>query len=381
MNPRPAVLWAGVQAGLFALLAGGLVYFSYLVLRIHHDFLPDAAARADFGNLWRAGLLARHGRLGQLYAPPLFEPWDQAAPGAPPGDWIYPPEILPLGVLLSLLAVPAAFIGWSLCSLAAMGLLLRGAGLPWAVIALTLASPAEYRCLSYGQLGGLLGCLAFRGLLAAAGRPALAGVMIGLLSLKPPAGGLVLAAWLAGRNGRAIVWAAFTALLLGLVPLAWFGPDCWGWFVARSLPMARQYVQGPFPQSFQLGGVSVFWMFRGFGCGIAAAYAGQAAAALGAFAAVFGAWRRPGADRLACAALTVVLMLFVTPYAFTADMVGFELALAVLAWRRGWKLTLLDGVLWLWPGYSPLVTAVTGLALTPLLVALAAVMAWRQARA
>jgi hypothetical protein len=373
-------LWNALQLAVFAVLAAGLIYFSLLVRRAHGEFSFSASPQGDFGNLWRAGLLARGGHLANLYAPPLFQTWNPAQPGTPPGDWLYPPEILPLGALVSLLPFPAGFLVWDAGSVGLILLLLRRAGLPWAVGVLTIFSPAEYRCLAYGQVGGLLAGLAFCGVLLAAARPALAGLMIGVLTIKPPAGALVLAAWVARGNWRAILAAGGCAALLALVPLVWLGPDCWVWFVQKSLPMAREYVRAPFPQTYQLGGVSVFWMVRGLGGGVVAAGAAQAAAGLAACAAVYRAWRRL-ANRFALAALTVILMLFLTPYAFTADMVGFELALAVLAWQRGWKFFLLDGVLWLWPGYSPVVTAVAGFSPTPIIVAIAAIMAWRQARA
>ena len=71
----------------------------------------------------------------------------------------------------------------------------------------------------------------------------------------------------------------------------------------------------------------------------------------------------------------MLLALFVAPYGFSADMVGYGVALAVLAQKRGWRVSLLDGLFWLWPGYAPLVTQVTGVLLTPLVVALAVLRA------
>ena len=76
-------------------------------------------------------------------------------------------------------------------------------------------------------------------------------------------------------------------------------------------------------------------------------------------------------------ALTLLLSLFLTPYGFSSDLVGYSLALALLAEVRGWRVSLLDGILWLWPGFIILGAAVTGVELTPLFVAAASILAWR----
>jgi hypothetical protein len=61
-------------------------------------------------------------------------------------------------------------------------------------------------------------------------------------------------------------------------------------------------------------------------------------------------------------------------------MVGYSIAVVVLAWDRDWKVSILDGLLWLWPGYIVLVTSLSGVLLTPLALALASAVAWRQLR-
>lgn len=88
----------------------------------------------------------------------------------------------------------------------------------------------------------------------------------------------------------------------------------------------------------------------------------------------------PGADPRAAVALTLLLSLYVTPYGFSSDMVGYTLALALLAARNGWRVSLADGLLWLWPGFIVLFTMFTGVLLTPLVVGVAAPRAWRAAR-
>ena len=83
-------------------------------------------------------------------------------------------------------------------------------------------------------------------------------------------------------------------------------------------------------------------------------------------------------DVYAAASLSLILTLFLTPYGYSSDLVGYTLALAVLAQRRGWRVDLVDGLLWLWPGYMLIVTALSGVLLTPLVLAFAAYRAWGQ---
>jgi hypothetical protein len=90
--------------------------------------------------------------------------------------------------------------------------------------------------------------------------------------------------------------------------------------------------------------------------------------------AVWRLWQRPEIDRLDRMALTVFLSLLVTPYGYAHDMVGYSIALAALAHRRGWRINILDALLWLWPTFSGVVDP--GIVLTPGVIALAAARTW-----
>jgi hypothetical protein len=122
-------------------------------------------------------------------------------------------------------------------------------------------------------------------------------------------------------------------------------------------------------------------MMRSFGCNLAVSYTVQIAAALLAMTAVYLLWRRKNTERRALVALTMLLTLFITPYGYSVDLAGYSVALVTLAPARGERLSLLEGVLFLWPGYAPLVVALTGLLVTPFFILAACVLAWRQLRA
>ncbi len=375
--------------------AQGLVFTLLLLLLLlfcgHIEaakFLPRTAPdgvlglpTGDFSNLWSAGKLVRHGHLATLYDVNGFTAWKTAAFGHPAvrNDWIYPPLVLPLGALFSYIPLSLGFVLWSFASLAMMVWLLRQAGLGWGVVALGVFCPAEWLSLIYGQIGGLIGCLGFAGLVLAERRPWLAGVFLGLVTLKPQTGFLLPFAVLAGRYFRTLLAAASCVLVLVALPLLWFGAAPWAAFLHDAPGTVSHLVEAKFGQGYQLTGTSVFWMLRSFGAGVSLAYAVQLVTAALSAAAVYRVWRGAG-DHLTKAALTMFLGLYVAPYGFSVDLVGYSVALVVLVQRRNWRVNLLDGLLWLWPGYAALVTGMTGLLLTPLVVGVAIALAGRQLR-
>ncbi len=355
-----------------------MLYSVFLILLFHIETAhwlrvsaPDGVLglpTGDFSNLWAAGSLSRTRRFAVLYDPAAFQAWKAAAFGHPVlrNDWVYPPLVLPLAAVVSLLPLPLGFVLWSVGTIAGMVALLRRAGLGGAAVSFVLCSPANCLCLIYGQFGGLLGCLVVTSLVLAGRRPILAGVMLGLAALKPQLGLLTPLALCVRGRWRALGAGAATCLVLAALPAGLFGGACWRLYLTSGLAAARHLVVQPFGAGYQLTGTSVFWMFRSCHAGVALAAFAQIAAALAAAVAVIAVWRRDN-DPLVRAALTAILMPLVAPYGFAADMVGYSIGLAVLTARRG-GVTLGDSLLWLAPGYAALAAAITGRELMPLVV-------------
>jgi hypothetical protein len=135
----------------------------------------------------------------------------------------------------------------------------------------------------------------------------------------------------------------------------------------------------PRESGYEKFGISVFWMLRYAGAGIASAYAVQAAVTMLSVVLAWRIWRGPGFNPVERMALTVFCSLLASPYGFTLDMVGYSIALAALARERNWRIDPLDVLFWLWPALCPIVTMRTGILLTPVIVALAIVRTWRRA--
>jgi hypothetical protein len=336
---------------------------------------PCAAPDCDFSAFWPAGLLARTGRLGDVYQPDAFLAWRHQLlfAGAQRLDWFYPPPSLLPVLAISYLPFNIAYVVWTIGFIFGAALLLRWAGLSWPVILLGLVSPAALWTIEMGQFEILTGALLVAGLLMAGRSPMQAGGLLGLLMVKPQAALLVPVAMLASRNRRAIAAGVLVVGALLAATTLLFGFGVWRIFLAYGPAASRFTLTG-----IMLGierGVSVFWMARSLGGGLALSYVLQGGAALVAAVLTWQVWRRPVPvlDRMA---LTVFLSLLATPYGYTDDMVGWSVALAALAERRGWRIGLLDALFWLWPALCPIVTGATGILFTPVIVALAVLRTW-----
>jgi hypothetical protein len=242
-----------------------------------------------------------------------------------------------------------------------------------------MLSPAALWNTELGQIGVIGDSLLVAGILTSLTQPLRAGGLLGLLVCKPQIGILVPFVFAAQRNWKAFLAFALMCLFLSFLVLAIFGWSVWPLYLSAGRLKSAQILNDLFNPHYADGsGVSIFWMLRSLQASLAIAYAGQAVAALIAAALIFSIWRPdylPQIDRMA---LTVFLSLLATPYGYTDDMVGYSIALAALAERRGWRIDILDALFWLWPMLCPVVSVQTGILFTPVIVTLAIIRTWRR---
>ena len=229
-----------------------------------------------------------------------------------------------------------------------------------------------------GQYGVITGALVVAGLLLAPRYPFRAGIMLGLCTLKPQQAAIVPFAWLAARNWRAFVTAVSVTVVLAVMICGWLGIHAWTMFLTQSHLSMQALLEAPLPQPNISNGISVFWMARTLGFGMPEAYTLQGLSAVVAVIMVYRAWRLPKADPLARMAVTVCLSLLIVPYGYTCDMVAYSIAIAVVVANNGWRSRLIDGLLWLWPGYCQIVDPGQGMVLNPAFITITAAMAWQQ---
>lgn len=290
----------------------------------------------DFLNLWQGGRLALSGRVEVLFDPEAWRALLRASHGAalPDSEWSYPPTMLLVGAPLSLLPLHMAYWVFTLGSVAALfAALLSLRAAPVWLCALACLTPLVVQNALFGQNGAFTTALLVGALGLAPRRPLIAGLMAGLLTVKPHLGVLIPFAWLAAGYWRAGFTAAATAGLMALASILAFGPEVWTGFREVTTPLMVAILEAPFPQPYHTQAFTVFVAARALGADLALAYGAQLAAAAVAIAVTFGIWR-PAAplrhgERVV---VTALLALLVTPYGYSYDAIMVTVALLWFSW-------------------------------------------------
>lgn len=248
-----------------------------------------------------------------------------------PGEYtafFYPPGFLPFVWPLGLLPYFPALGLWLAATgaafLAAVRAWFRALGLKGPAVVLIAAFPPVFVTITHGQTAFLVAALLGAGLLLVERRPWLAGVLIGLATIKPQFGLLVPLALLASGQWRTIAAAAVTALGLAAFAAIAFGPQVWSDWLAITRTASTATADGNIGFAKM---VSVFAGLSLLGVPAAAAMAVQGAVSLALAATVIVAsWRRAFTPGLA--ALVLAGAPLATPFVLDYDMVltAFPLA-------------------------------------------------------
>ena len=212
-------------------------------------------------------------------------------------------------------------------------------------------------------------------------RPILAGLLFGMLSIKPQLGILLpLMLALTGR-WRTVLAAATTVLLLVTAASFVFGVDVWTAYINDAMPVQSRVFLREF-ENFMTHMPTAFMNARVAGLPLPAAAGLQIGVSLAVIGAVMWTfWHRRDADLSNALLLTAAFL--VTPYAFNYDMVVFGPMITKLMDRDG--NTPLDYGLMLAVWALPVLTVALGIAAIPLsflpLAGLAARLLWRLQRA
>ena len=319
----------------------------------------------DFIGFWSAARLAVEGRPEAVFDWPLLKAVQHAAVASKPSEffpWSYPPTFLltvaPLGWLPYAAALPAFVLGT-----AALWTALVRRVLPdrraWIVAA---ATPAALITLLIGQNAFLTASLAGFALIWLDRRPVVAGVLIGLLAIKPHLAVLFPLALLVEWRWRTIAAAGATALLFAAASIAVFGWPVVTAFLQNLPVIARATEAGAAPLGKMPSALAFALLL---GAAHWAAWGLQGMVALFAAGAVWWAWQGRGAPFEAKAAALIAASMLATPYLFYYDLLWSTLAIAWLAllgmrtgFRRGEREILLFA--WVAPAMMPPVAMLTG---------------------
>jgi alpha-1,2-mannosyltransferase len=359
-----------------------LVTFEFCIARFNWR-LHGEPSGLDFATFWAASRLTLAGTPLKAYS------WEaiartvlQSSPLAHhPGPWFYPPNFLLLVKPLGLLPFPAAYAVFALVTATVFILLLRkavplsGAWLP------ILAFPGLWLNLAQGQNACLTASLALGALLLLEKRPVLAGICIGMLSIKPHLAVLFPVVLACAGMWTAFFAAAVSAALLTAASVAVFGTAIVPVFL-HGLSAANGLVAAgalPWPQM-----ASPFASLRMLHVGITPAYVAHACAAIIATLAVIWVWRK--SRELAVRAMALVAGTFMlSPYIYNYDAAWLAIPIAlftVQASRRGWlrwEREILC-VAWLYPALGDIAGYSLHAGIGPLLFASLMLVAVRRTR-
>ncbi len=361
--------WAAVL--LFVAYAG--VFLS--TLDFSHELVRDAKKHVlgrDFLNFWMYGRAAFEADPGQYYD--LRTYWAATepitGPGYPQQLWSYPPSVMLLAAPFGLLPYMPALAIWTVIGIAVFILGLRLWTTDSRYIVPLILSPAAI----FGLVSGQFMFLATAAMLAVLrwreSRPVLAGIILGLLTIKPQIGLFFPILLLAARSWRVILAASATALAVAALTALIWGVDVWLAYLGQGIANQTLVLTDPENLSEQWM-ATPFINARSAGLSIGAAGVVQAAASLFAAALVWRTFsRRPPADDLRANAIFLACASFGTPYMMSYDTLPLVVAMVLLmppgnAGRLltllAWGLQLLQfafGVLhWPGPALIPIVIA------------------------
>ncbi|HEX3652033.1 MAG TPA: glycosyltransferase family 87 protein [Rhizomicrobium sp.] len=324
---RALLIFGGVA---FAAMAIGFYWKTHWIEPFPRDATTLVAGR-DFLNFWMYGRAALDGHPARFYDPVLYN--HALAPlvghGYPIQNWSYPPSLLLLAAPFGPLGYIPALLCWTALGLAAFCAAawpqLRNERLLFAV----LVSPAAVFCLMSGQSTFLTtaALLAIFGWLDR--RPVLAGILVGLLTLKPQIALLLPVMLVASGRWRVLLVASATAVLMAAATAALYGPNIWSVYWNVGVPAQNMVLRDTSIFATHLM-PTVFMNAHLAGLGYGLSMALQGLVSICAAATVFWAFRNhPDAEPVKLQALFFACSIAATPYLMGYD--ALPLALAAVA--------------------------------------------------
>jgi hypothetical protein len=285
----------------------------------------------DFLNLWMYGHAVLDADPARFYDLATYnaELAKLLGPGYPGQNWPNPPTALVVMAPFGLLAYFPALIAWFVASFLAFYLAGRREVADARTLVVILVSPAALLCVLSGQ-SSLLTTAALLAIFASLDRrPVVAGVLIGLLTVKPQLGVLFPFALIASGRWRVFLWAAMTAVVLFAISVAVGGPESWHDYIAKALPLQREVLRDPAGTAVPFQS-SIFMSVRGL-VGNRAGEMIQLAFAVAAVAAVAAAFRyRKGGDARQLQALFLAGTASASPYLGSYDLLPLTFASVAL---------------------------------------------------
>jgi alpha-1,2-mannosyltransferase len=293
--------------------------------------------------------------------------------------WSYPPHVMLFIWPFGLMPYLPAYIAWCAVGIA-LYLLACSSAIPRQRMLFLAVAPGIAVCIFFGQNGFYTAALLIGGLLNLDRRPVLAGVLFGILTVKPQLGLLLPVILLLDRRWLTIASTVVTTAVLVALTSMLFGWQVWIEFYQKVVPQQQWLTTHAGDLLFAMVS-SVFFGARLVHLPPSIAWALQGiVAALAVAALVWTYWRRR--DPALSLAFLVTATFLVTPYILNYDMVVFGFVVALLRDRADntmadhWLLL----AVWTLP-VAMMFGAVVWIPLAPIvLIVFAARLVWRLAQ-
>jgi len=332
LNAGRIKLYSGLMLGFFLVIAIGFIGYSNLVNAKGYTIVTD------FTIYWAVSRLALEGQATSAYFLPNLRLALDSIDPAIVGNygWFYPPTFYLLILPFGLMPLIPAYLIFMFSSLAGYVTVIHS--IFWRREALWCLAgfSGVWLTLRFGQNSFLTASLAGAALLfLERRRPILAGIFIGLLSIKPHLAVLFPLALVAIKAWRTFITAAIVACLFMAVAVGAFGVVTLNaWF--HGMDIAREWTEAGV--MLWTGMPTIFSMLRLLNVPVGLSYIVHIIVAAGAAATVWKIWRQCDNWPLRSAALVTSTML-ISPYLYEYDLVWLALPaswLVKLGMEEGW---------------------------------------------
>lgn len=291
------------------------------------------AVGRDFLNTWMGGRAALAGNPGAWFD---FATYNTAlreilGPTFPDHFWSYPPHLLLFTWPFGLVPYLPAYVLWCGLGLALYLWAARAGGVSRKHTLFLAVAPAVAVNVFFGQNGFVTAALLIGGLANLDRRPILAGILFGILTVKPQFGLLIPVLLVMRGYWRVIAAAVATTVVLFAAASLWFGPTIWLEYIDKVMPQ-QQWLMTDGGGLLVPMVASAFVNARLVGLPLDLCWLVQAVVSGAALAIVIWTFRRKRDPELSLALFITATFLF-SPWMLNYDMVVFGFVVALLRQR------------------------------------------------
>ena len=294
----------------------------------------NAVIGRDFLNIWMGGRAALAGGPAAWFDANTYNAAIRALLEPNPLNdyryyWSYPPDIVLFTWPFGLMPFLVAYVAWCVLGLAAFIATSHAGGVERRNLLFIALAPAVMVTVFFGQNGLVTAALLVGALTALNRRPVLAGVLFGILTIKPQLGILLPVMLVLTGRWRTIATAGATVVVLVVVTAALYGVDVWVEY------FRKVGAQQAWLLDHAVGNLvpSALFAARELGLPVSVARTAQAIESAFALGAVVWTFYRQRDEVLSLCLLVTAIFLF-TPYSFCYDMVMLAWVAAVLRQRN-----------------------------------------------